>query len=74
MVYFSIIIVIFGLIGSQTLTFDPQFVDPRYLNIPYKADPYLNNYNNFSRMIYHMYGVATYDFFPDFQTLATQNY
>jgi hypothetical protein len=25
-------------------------------------------------MIYHVYGVATYDFFPDYQMLAMQNY
>ena len=25
-------------------------------------------------MIYHMYGVATYDFYPDLQILAVQNY
>lgn len=65
---------VFALIGSQTLTFDPQFIDPNYPNIPNGADQFFNNYNNFGKMIYHMYGVATYDFFPDFQTLATQNY
>ena len=74
MIYFSIIIVGFAFIGSQSITFDPNYVDPNYPNIPYIADPYYNNYNDFGKMIYQMYGVATYDFYPDFQTLATQNY
>lgn len=42
--------------------------------MPYPADPYLNNYNDLGRMIYHMYGVATYDFYPDMQLLSVQNY
>jgi hypothetical protein len=75
-IYYSIIISVFALIGSQTITFDPNFVDPDPLwsNVPYPADPYYNNYNDLSRMFYHIYGLSTWDFYPDFQLLAVQNY
>ena len=66
----------FALIGSRTITFNPSFVDPdpRWANVPYPADEYLNNYNNMSRMIYFVYGMGTWDYYPDFQLLAVQNF
>ena len=74
--YYSIIIVIFAIIGSRTLTFDKNFVDPdpNFANVPYGPDQYFNNYNDLSRMIYHVYGLATWDYYPDFQILAGQNF
>ena len=64
------------MIGSLTLSFDPSYVDPDpfWRDVPYPPDEYYNNYNDLSRMIYHMYGVSTWDFYPDFQILAVQNY
>ena len=75
-IYYSIIIVTFALIASQTITFNPNFIDPdpHWQNVPEAPDMYYNNYNQLSRMIYHVYGLATWDFFPDFQLLAVQNY
>jgi uncharacterized SAM-binding protein YcdF (DUF218 family) len=32
------------------------------------------NYNDLGKMIYQVYAVGTYDFYPDNQILAVQNY
>jgi len=70
-VYYLIIIFVFALIGSRTLTFNPIFVDPTN---PISFDNYKSNYNHLGYMIYQVYAVATYDFYPDNAILAVQNY
>jgi len=53
------------------LTFDPNYVDP---NFPQKMDPYINDYAHLDKMIFQVYAMATYDYFPDHQILAVQNF
>lgn len=71
LIYYSIITVGFAFIGSQTLTFDPNYQDPDF---PTPFDPLKSNYNDLGKMIYQVYAVGTYDFYPDNQILAVQNY
>lgn len=70
LIFYTTIIVAYAFIGSKTLTFDPSFVDP---NFPQLVDPYRSNYTNLSSMIFIVYVTATYDAYPDNQTLAIQN-
>ncbi len=69
--YYSAIIFAFVLIGTYTLTFDPNYVEPNTL---YAFDEYKSNYNDLSKMVFQVYALATYDNYPDNQTLAVQNY
>lgn len=61
----------FGLIGNKFLKIDPNFSDPDF---PLRVDPYKSNYLELDRMIFIVYITASYDVFPDNQTLAMQNY
>lgn len=70
-VFFTIVIGGWALIGSRALTFNPEYVDPQY---PQHIDPYKNDYQNLSHMIFVIYVTATYDSYPDNQILAIQNY
>ena len=70
-IYYLIIIFVFALIGSRTLNFDPLFVDS---SNPISFDLYTENYNHLGYMIFQVYAVATYDFYPDNAILAVQNY
>jgi hypothetical protein len=69
-VFYSFIIVGWALIGCKTLTFDPTYKNPDYIQY---MDPYKNNYSNLGSMIFVVYVTATYDSFPDNQMLAMQN-
>lgn len=71
LIYYSIITVGFAFVGSLTITFDPTYVDQDY---PINFDELKMNYNDLGRMIYQVYAVGTYDFYPDNQILAVQNY
>jgi hypothetical protein len=71
LIYYSIITVGFAFVGSLTLTFDPAYVDPDF---PQAMDPLKTNYNDLGKMIYQIYAAGTYDFYPDNQILAVQNY
>lgn len=66
-----IVIFLFALVGSHSLTFNPDFIDP---NFPQTVDPYMTQYNDLSKMFWIVYTAATYDFYPDNQILAAQNY
>jgi hypothetical protein len=70
-IYYAIIIVGFAFVGSQALSFDAAFTDPA---APLKMDPYISNYGELKTMIFNVYAMATYDYFPDHQLLAVQNY
>jgi hypothetical protein len=71
LIYYSIITIGFAFVGSLTITFDPNYVDQDY---PINFDELKANYNDLGRMIYQVYAVGTYDFYPDNQILAVQNY
>lgn len=49
------------MVGSLSLTFDRNFVDPSY---PQVSDAYSSNYDNLGKMIFQIYGLATYDYYP----------
>lgn len=72
LIFFSIVICSWALIGSRALTFDPAFKDsnPKYTQ---DVDPYKNDYSDLSHMIFVIYVTATYDSYPDNQILAVQN-
>lgn len=70
-IFFAIIIVGYALIGSNALTFDPNYQDPVY---PIPFDQYKSNYGDLKSMIFLVYVTATYDSYPDNQLLAIQNY
>jgi len=70
-IFFAIVICGWALIGSRALTFDPNYVDPNYLQ---NVDPYKNNYSDLGKMIFVVYVLATYDSYPDNQILAIQNF
>ena len=70
LIFYTTIIVGYAFIGNKTLTFDPSYVDPDF---PQYVDPYRTNYDNLSSMIFIVYVTATYDAYPDNQTLAIQN-
>ena len=70
LIFYTTIIVGYAFIGNKTLTFDPSFIDPDF---PQFVDPYRTNYDNLSSMIFIVYVTATYDAYPDNQTLAIQN-
>jgi hypothetical protein len=61
----------FAFVGSLTITIDPSYVDK---DDPQTFDELKMNYNNLGKMIYQIYAVGTYDFYPDNQILAVQNY
>jgi len=65
-IYYSIIIGGFALIGTKTLTFDPTYSPPG----EFQFDEYMSNYNDLSMMIFQTYALATYDNYPDNQYLA----
>ena len=69
-IFFTIIIFTWALIGSTALKFDESFVDENY---PQNIDPYKSNYNHLPSMIFIMYVTATFDAYPDNQTLSIQN-
>lgn len=71
LIFFVIVVVAFALIGSNTLTIDPNYIDPNY---PQPFDPYKTNYQNLGHMIFMVYVTATFDSYPDNQTLAIQNH
>jgi hypothetical protein len=71
LIFFGVVIVTFALIGSNTLTIDPNYVDPNY---PQPFDSYKTNYQNLGHMIFMVYVTATFDSYPDNQILAMQNY
>lgn len=70
-IFFGFIIVSYAIIGSRSLSFDPNFQDPNY---PVAFDEYKTDYNHLGHMIFMVYVTATYDSYPDNQTLAIQNY
>lgn len=71
LIFFSIIIIGWALIGTRSLTMDLNYRDP---NFPQSTDPYKNDYTNLGHMIFVVYVTATYDSYPDNQFLAVQNY
>ena len=71
MVFFSIVVSGFALIGNRALTIDPFYKDPTY---PKTIDPYQSDYLSLGRMIFITYVTATYDSYPDNQLFAVQNY
>jgi hypothetical protein len=70
-IFFTTVIVGYALLGNRALTFDPVFKDPQF---PQNVDPYKTNYDDLGRMIFMTYVTATYDSYPDNQTLVIQNY
>ena len=70
-IYYSIIIGGFALIGTKTLRFDPNRNFP---DSEFNFDFYMSNYNNLSMMIFQTYVLSTYDNYPDNQMLAFQNH
>jgi hypothetical protein len=73
LIFFSVVVCGFALVGSRSLTFSSSFVDPdpRYAQ---NVDPYKNDITNLAHMIFVVYVTATYDSYPDNQTLIIQNY
>ena len=69
-IYYSIIIGGFALIGTKTLRFDPD----RQFSSDFNFNFYTANYNNLSMMIFQTYALSTYDNYPDNQMLAFQNH
>ena len=69
-IFFSLVIIGYALIGSKSLSFDPAFKDP---TVSQSFDYYKTNYNNFVPMIFTVYVTATYDSYPDNQLVALQN-
>ena len=73
LVFFSVIICGFALIGNRSLTFDAAYRDPNPLYyLP--VDPYKSDYSDLGKTIFITYVVATYDSYPDNQFIAVQNY
>ena len=71
LIFFAFIVVSYALIGSRSLTFDPNYQDPNY---PIAFDPYKTDYTNLNHMIFIIYVTATFDSYPDNQLLSIQNY
>ncbi len=71
LLFFSIIICGWALIGSRSLTFNSSFRDPNY---PQTVDAYKNDISNLAHMIFVVYVTATYDSYPDNQIIVIQNY
>ena len=61
-VFFTIVVCGFALIGNRALTIDPNFVDSTY---PKHIDPYSSDYLSLGKMIFITYIAATYDSYPD---------
>lgn len=70
-IFFASVIVGYSFIGNQALTFDPNFKDPKF---PQNVDSYKTNYDDLGRMIFMLYVTATFDSYPDNQTLIIQNF
>jgi cytochrome b561 len=70
LIFFSIIIIGWALVGSRGLTFNTNFLDA---NFPQQVDPYKTNYSDLGKMIFIVYVSATYDSYPDNELLAVQN-
>lgn len=73
LIFFTIVVCSWALIGSRALTFDQDYKDPNPEFVE-NVDPYKNDYENLSHMIFVVYVTATYDSYPDNQILAVQNY
>jgi hypothetical protein len=71
LIFYTFVIVGYAMIGNLTLTFNPSFKDP---NFPQNVDPFKSNYGDLGKMIFIVYVTATYDSYPDNQTLSIQNY
>lgn len=71
LIFFTIVVITFALIGSNILTINPNYVDPKY---PQAFDLYKTNYQDLGHMIFIVYVTATFDSYPDNQILAIQNY
>lgn len=69
-IFFSIVVIGYALIGSRSLTFDSSFKDP---SVSQPFDVYKTNYNDLRYMIFTVYVTATYDSYPDNQLLVLQN-
>jgi hypothetical protein len=70
-IFFAFIIVSYALIGSRSLTFDPNYQDPNY---PIAFDSYKTDYTSLNHMIFIVYVTASYDSYPDNQLLSIQNH
>lgn len=71
LIFFIIVVTAFALIGSNILTINPEYIDPKY---PTPFDSYKTNYQDLGHMIFIVYVTATFDSYPDNQILAIQNY
>ena len=71
MVFFTIVVSGFAVIGNRALTLDPNYIDP---SNPITINPYTSDYLALNKMIFITYVTATYDSYPDNQLVAIQNY
>ena len=63
LIFYSVVIISFALIGSQMMQIQPGI----------QLDPYKNKFNDLDKMVFIMYVTGTYDAYPDNQVPAIQS-